>query len=111
MVSDSQVYKVGSDSYYSFYTSPNIFYYTVSSSAAGSSFVNSGSVVGSYYPLSSGAGTVLRVTVNMEAGSVEFYDETMGRVVMKVEGSNELKSGKWWFALEMKYPGVAWELQ
>ena len=73
--------------------------------------MKSGSVTGSVYPLSSGVGTVLRVTVNLEAGTVEYYDETIGRVVMKVEGANELKSGKWWFALEIYFTGTVWELQ
>ena len=82
MVSDSQVWIVGSDCCYAYDKNHNIFYYTYSSSVANSNFVKSGSVVGSVHPLSSGVGTVLRVTVNMEAGSVEYYDESAGRVVI-----------------------------
>ena len=111
MVSDSQVYRVGSNRYHAFDNSPNIFYGTFDFLGYTSSFAKSGSVVGSSYPLSSGVGTVLRITVNLEAGSVEFYDESMGRVVMKVQDSNELKSGKWWLALEIANSGTTWELQ
>ena len=60
--------------------------------------------------MSNGPGTILRVTVDLDLGSVEFYDETTSTVVLKVEGSDDLKLGKWWLALEIKDSGTAWEL-
>ena len=53
---------------------PNIFYSTKSSTESNSDYVQSGTVVVSGKPLSSGVGTILRVTVNLDLGSVEFYD-------------------------------------
>ena len=45
---------------------------------------------------------MLRVTVNLDSGEVEWYDESNGRVVLGVIGADALKSGKWWLTLEMR---------
>ena len=116
-VCDSVAAKVTSDTECGSFGNGNSIQYftrTATDTTNATLYDNSGKLVGSTAPIK-GVGTIIRMTVNLNKGEVEYYDETAGRVLMKVEGAEPLKTGKWWFTLRFNdgshSPGCAWELK